>query len=48
MRVCVFDGVGGTKGSGPYLNHRRFMWGITNAPVTFRVNEKRGRANKRE
>lgn len=27
---------------------RRFMWGITNAPVTFSVNEKIGRANKRE
>lgn len=52
--VCVSGGGGfSRKGLGPYLNHgqagdRRFMWGITNAPVTFSVNEKRGRANKRE
>ncbi len=53
--VCMCVCLGGVcrKGLGPYLNHGqagygRFMWGITNAPVTFSVNEKSRRANKRE
>lgn len=51
--LCVSGGGLAGKGLGPCLSrgqagYGRFMWGITNAPVTFSVNEKRGRANKRE